>query len=68
MENKMGEVNKESSFIGEWLEQKKSEPEFDPLIIASIKKNLGGVNNESIDEAGLLKALIEIANRLGNNG
>lgn len=55
------------SFIREWLEQKKSEPEFDQSVVESIEHSLGGVNNETLDETSLLKALIEIVNGLDKN-
>jgi len=63
----MSEQSVSYSFIWKWLEQKVSEPGFDQAIIEAIEQNLGGVNNENLDEAGLLQTLVEIADRMGEN-
>lgn len=63
----MGEQSISDSFIWEWLEQKKIETEIDQAIIEAIEQNLGGINNENLDESGLLQALVKITDGMDKN-
>ena len=56
----MAETEIKFSFIHEWLKKKRTEGKLNQKIIDAIGKCLGGLMNEELDEANLLKLLQEI--------
>jgi len=51
------------SFIHDWLKAKKGDSRFNQSVIDAIEKSLGGLLNEELDEATLLKLLNQIEYR-----
>lgn len=49
------------NFILEWLEQASLDKTLNQDIVTAIKNNMGGVNNESLDEVEILQALLKLA-------
>lgn len=47
-------------FIKKWLKEKKADNQFNQAIVETIEKNLGGVNNEKLDEDALFNSVTEI--------
>ncbi len=55
------------SFIHDWIDNKQVDGERKQAIMDAIQDSLGGVRNEELDDAKLLKMLIAIKAREGSN-
>ena len=55
----------QASFIKKWLEQTSANETINQAILSIIKSNMGGINNEDLDETQLLQDLLDIASQEG---
>lgn len=61
----MDEPTIQVSFIRKWLEDVSANETLNQAIVAIIKSNMGGVNDENLDETQILHNLLDIASREG---
>lgn len=57
----MSDAEIRNSFIWKWLEEESLKAQLSISVLDAIKNNLGGVNNEELDEGSLLQKLLEMA-------
>lgn len=64
----MESSNLHHGFIQDWLKSKRQAKNFNKDVLDAIEKSLGGLKEEELDEANLLKLLKEIDYRDKKNG